>query len=82
MRCAAPRVYVTGRYGSWAYCGCGWVSPLVHGGAIGATVAWGLHVRDQRRIEREVAELEANADAQDRGELPPTKLYRNRLRTT
>lgn len=44
--CTEPAVYVTGRHGSWSICGCGWIGGLVHGGAIGATVAWALHVAD------------------------------------
>jgi hypothetical protein len=47
--CTIPAVYATGRHGSWSHCGCGWISALVHGGAIGATVAWALHF--SRRLE-------------------------------
>lgn len=56
MKCRTPGVYVTSRYGSWSVCACGWKSGLVHGGAIGATVAWALHIQhppaQDRRADR------------------------------
>jgi hypothetical protein len=39
-----PRIMRTGRYGCWAECRCGFVSPDMTT-TIGASVAWAEHVR-------------------------------------
>lgn len=44
-RCA-PGIYTAGQHGAWAECGCGWRGPVVAGGAIGASVAWAMHVAE------------------------------------
>ena len=39
-----PQIYDAYRWGAWACCSCRWTSGEVHGGAVGASVAWGRHM--------------------------------------